>query len=71
MPERAATELENQPLFEDGFAEMVRALKPTAIIVYGSANYGCLKQLESLGVGILQFDSDTSSAFKGRLADES
>lgn len=71
MPKRDAIQLENRSLFEDGFAEMVRALRPTAIILYESANYGRLKQLESLGVGILQFDSDTSSAFKRRLADES
>ena len=39
MPKRDAIQLENRSLFEDGFAEMVRALRPTAIILYESANY--------------------------------
>ena len=62
--------LENRPLFEEGFAEMVRVLRPTVIIVYGSANYECLRQLEQLGVIVLQFDSDTNNAFQRRQVDE-
>ncbi|MDO4851185.1 MAG: DUF4417 domain-containing protein [Actinomycetota bacterium] len=62
--------LENRPLFEDGLAEMVKVLRPTVIVVYGSANYECLKQLETLGVEVLQFDSETSCAFERRSADE-
>lgn len=62
--------LENRPLFEEGLAEMVRVLRPAVIIVYGSANYECLKQLKSLGVMVLQFNSDTNNALRRRPADE-
>lgn len=53
----------NRALFEEGFLEMLELLKPTAIIVYGSANYGCIKEAERRGAIILQFDSDASRAF--------
>lgn len=53
----------NRPLFEEGLIEMVDQLKPTAIIVYGSANYPCFTALTNQGILILQFDSETSRAY--------
>lgn len=53
----------NRPLFEEGFAEMIVRLKPTAIIVYGSSNYDCFEKARGIGIEIYQFDSDTSAAF--------
>ena len=42
---------------------MISVLKPTAIIIYGSANYECLRSLQKQGIKIIQFDSETSKAF--------
>lgn len=52
--------------FEDGLAEMIRVLSPHTIIVYGSADYECFRQLEAQGVTILAFPSRTSRVFAGR-----
>lgn len=53
----------NRPLFEEGFMEMAVRLKPTALIVYGSAKYECFEKVRSMGIEVYQFDSDTSKAF--------
>ncbi len=52
--------------FEDGFAEMMRVLSPHTIIVYGSANFRCFKELEENGVTVIAFPSHTASAFERR-----
>lgn len=52
--------------FEEGFAEMMKVLSPHTIIVYGSANYKCFKELEKQGVTIIAYPSKTSKEFAGR-----
>ncbi|MCR5478244.1 MAG: DUF4417 domain-containing protein [Ruminococcus sp.] len=52
--------------FEEGLAEMMRVLSPHTIIVYGSANYKCFKELEEQGVTILAYPSKTCKVFAGR-----
>lgn len=58
--------LENRPLFDEGLNAMAEALKPTVVIVYGSANCESIKRLKDLGIKVLQFDSDMSKAFSKR-----
>ena len=53
----------NRPLFEEGIIEMADRLKPAAVIVYGSANYKCFKELANRGIRIIQFDSEASRAY--------
>ncbi len=55
--------LENRPLFENGFFEMVRLLHPHTIIVYGSSNNECFKKLSESGINIVTFTSKTNLAF--------
>lgn len=55
--------IDNRPLFDDGFNAMIEILKPTVVIVYGSANFESIKRLKDLGIEVLQFDSETSKAF--------
>ena len=45
---------------------MVRVLRPYAIIIYGSANYPCLKNLEKKGIKIYSYPSRIASYFKSR-----
>ncbi len=52
--------------FEEGLAEMMSVLCPHTIIIYGSANYSCLKKLEERGVIILAYPSKTNKVFTGR-----
>ena len=54
---------ENRPSFETGLFKMAEVLKPSAIIVYGSANYDCFRKLANEGFRIVPFPSDTSAAF--------
>ena len=58
--------LENRPDFENGLFKMLERLKPHTIIVYGSANYDCFRELADKGILIIPFPSDTSLAFKAR-----
>lgn len=60
----------NRPLFEEGFDELIRVVKPRAIIVYGSARYAWFKTTEEKGIEIKAFPSETSIAFKGAVRDE-
>lgn len=55
--------LENRPLFNAGIYKMIELLAPRAIIVYGSANYDCFKQLSESGIQIISFPSQTNVAF--------
>ena len=52
--------------FEEGLKELVRVLQPHTIIVYGSANYPCFKELASKGIRIVSYQSQTSKAFERR-----
>lgn len=52
--------------FEDGLKELVKVLHPHTIIVYGSANYPCFKELALNGIRIVPFQSRTSKAFERR-----
>lgn len=56
--------------FESGLREMVRILQPHTIIVCGSANYKCFAELESQGIRIVAFPSQTSVAFERRKSHE-
>ena len=62
--------IENRSLFEDGLESMIQALKPTVVIVYGSARPEALRLLEDHGIKVVQFDSDMSKAFKKEADDE-
>ena len=52
--------------FESGINEMMRVLSPHTIIVYGSANYPCLENLEKLGIRILSYPGHTATGFERR-----
>ena len=56
--------------FEEGLFKMVEVLRPHTIIIYGSANYGCIDKLRARGINIVSFQSKTAQAFEGRNADE-
>ena len=58
--------LKNRPLFEKGLAKMVELLSPQTIIVYGSANYACFKDLQGTGISVIDFPSSTRQAFENR-----
>ncbi len=58
--------LEDCERFEEGLKELVRRLHPHTIIVYGSANYPCFKELEKRGIKILAYPSKSSKVFAGR-----
>lgn len=58
--------LDNQYNFSKWLYKMYNILKPHTIIVYGSANYPCFKNLVELGVNIVAFPGKTSCDFKRR-----
>lgn len=60
--------LENRSLFDEGFMEMIKRLKPHAIIVYGSSNYPIFNYAELLGINIVSFQSKTAKDFAKRVA---
>lgn len=62
--------LENRPDFETGLFKMVEILKPHTILVYGSANYACLKVLSGLGIRIIPYTSETNLAYLSKKGDE-
>ena len=53
----------DRPRFEEGLSEMMKVLSPHTIIVYGSANYQCFKELVKQGVTIIAYPSKTNKAF--------
>lgn len=56
----------NRERFEKGLLELIKRKHPSCIIVYGSANYCCFKNLEKCGTKIIQFNSRTSTFFDKR-----
>lgn len=50
--------------FENGLKEMVRVLEPHTIIVYGSSNYPCFKELERDGIRIVAYKSVTAKYYE-------
>ena len=56
--------IEDRKRFEQGLYEMVRRLRPHAIIVYGSAKYPCFEKLRQEGITIVEYQSKTSRAFE-------
>lgn len=52
--------------FEEGLLEMMHRLTPHTIVIYGSANYECFKELEKQGVEIVSYQGQTSAAFERR-----
>ena len=68
-----ASDLRNRnamEFFECGLREMVRVLRPKVIIVYGSSNYECFRELERRGIKILSFDSKTNQSHKNGAKNE-
>lgn len=57
---------ENRRVFVVGLFEMVKRLSPHTILVYGSSNYDCFKELSERGIRIVSFPSQTSLAFAAR-----
>lgn len=57
--------IENRKLFVLGIDYVVKHLKPTTIIVYGSAPDDIFDKYRSQGITILQFESQTAKAFNG------
>ena len=57
----------DRPRFEQGLNEMVRVLHPHTIIVVGSVNYPCFRELQKQGITIIAYPSKTSKAFAGRV----
>ena len=57
----------DRPRFEQGLNEMVRVLNPHTIIVVGSVNYPCFRELQKQGITIIAYPSKTSKAFAGRV----
>lgn len=58
--------LADRERFEDGFFEMIRRLRPSDIIVYGSAKYPCFELAAKQGIRIHEYPSSTASYFKSR-----
>ena len=60
----------NRDQFEVGLQELVERVHPSTIIIYGSANYDCLRALEQQGIRIVAFTGDTCRAFERRCRHE-
>jgi hypothetical protein len=45
---------------------MLEVLHPYAIIVYGPANYPCFREAKAQGIQIIDFPSNTATAFLRR-----
>lgn len=60
---------EDRVRFTEGLAELVKALQPHTIIVYGSANYPCFEDLAAQGINILSFSGQMAKAFERRKRD--
>lgn len=58
--------LNDRSRFEEGLRELVKRLFPHTIIVYGSANYPCFRELEKQGITIIAYPGKTSRVFAGR-----
>ena len=59
-------ELKNRPLFNNGLLEMVTRLTPHTILVYGSAKYPILTDLQKKGISVIAYPSKTNFVFQGR-----
>ena len=57
--------IENRKIFIKGLDYAVKHLRPTFIIVYGSAPDYIFDKYKKQGITILQFDSETAKVFKG------
>ena len=62
--------IEDRHRFETGLNEMALQLKPTAILVYGSANHPCFEELKKEGIRIIQYPSETSQYYERRKNNE-
>ena len=61
---------EDRIRFENGLNELVKALSPHTIVVYGSAHYPCFEKLKEQGIRILSFSGQMAKAFERRKNDE-
>ena len=59
----------NDIIFCDGLYEVIIRIKPSIIVVYGSANHPAFEYAKSLGIQIISFQSDTAAAFERRRLD--
>lgn len=60
--------IQNRQQFKIWLNELIKVLKPKAIIFYGSSNYNDIRELIGKGIKIYQFESKTSLDFKRRRA---
>lgn len=58
--------IEDRERFELGLFEMISELKPHTLIIYGSANYPCLKKVKISGIKVISYPSRTAKAFAKR-----
>lgn len=56
--------------FEVGLIKMVEVLRPTTILVYGSANAACFTSLKDKGINVVSYPSATAVAFEKRKCNE-
>ncbi|MBR1673673.1 MAG: DUF4417 domain-containing protein [Eubacterium sp.] len=61
--------LEDRKWFSAGLDYVIKRLKPTEIIVYGSTPDSIFAKYKDIGVMIHQFDSDTSTSMKKEVLD--
>lgn len=55
---------EDRKIFETGLEYVIKTIKPTTIVVYGSTPHTIFGNYESLGSNIVQFDSEFAIAHK-------
>ncbi len=60
----------NREKFEPGFNEMLKVVSPKIILVVGSANYRCFKDLDKKGITVISFPSKTNRDFARRKRNE-
>ena len=64
----AMRDKEARKVFEDGFAPMLEAARPTRIVVYGSRRSSVFDSAENDGIEIAAFESATAAVFSKRSA---
>lgn len=58
--------IEDRDRFENGLKELIERKQPKGLIIYGSSNYPCFKELEEIGITIYSYKSSTAKAFEKR-----
>ncbi|MCI9263640.1 MAG: DUF4417 domain-containing protein [Oscillospiraceae bacterium] len=58
------SEYEDRKFFQDGFAEMMRQLSPSTVIVYGQMPGMIFGEYQAMGIPFIHFDTDAQKARK-------